>query len=559
MPPPWRLAPPALLLLLLCCTGSPKPAAQATPVDAGPPALAEPEPNDAPEQALLLERDGEVTAGLAVTPGKQDVDWYLLASPSPRVARVEVSAIAGADVAVELYDAAGNRRATVNGQGEGQGELLPNLGVGGKTWLKVLSLKKGSGGAYTLKVRFEPPLDGVEQEPDDRAADAVSLAPGATARGYLSHGTDEDWYRLQLPALPAEPAAADAPPRALKLELSGVDGVRHELSLLSEAEAVLFSTRGRPGQSLQVRNVGLRGQDAVVFLVVRSLPVGSGKEARRGSNAAQSYALTATLEAGGADAELEPNDALDKATQAAAEGERHGFLSPASDVDLYAVELPEGKLLRAQLSGVEGLDLQLSLVTEAPDGGEQEMLRANEGGEKEPERLSNVACAGTCYLRVSGVARKMDGQWVRDQESAEVPYTLALSTVADDGSAEREPNDDAAHAGTLAPGQSVRGTVYPRKDVDLFRVDLSSRPVKTPLVATLAGVLKVDVALLLHRVEADGTLTLVQSSDRARGDKPEVIRHAAEPGVYLLEVRDSRQRESNFQDSWVLRLEEGHE
>jgi hypothetical protein len=72
-------------------------------------------------------------------------------------------------------------------------------------------------------------------------------------------------------------------------------------------------------------------------------------------------------------------------------------------------------------------------------------------------------------------------------------------------------------------------------------------------------VLKVDVALFLHRLEADGTLTLVQSSDRAKGDKPEVIRHAAEPGVYLLEVRDSRQRESNFQDGYVLRLEEGQE
>ncbi|MBM4378080.1 MAG: ABC transporter substrate-binding protein [Deltaproteobacteria bacterium] len=573
MPLPRRLASPVLLLALLCCTGSPRPAVDAAPVDAGPPALPEAEPNDAQEQALLLERDGEVSAGLSVTPGKQDVDWYVLASPTPRVARVEVTAIPGADVAVELYDAAGARRATVDGQGEGQPELLPNLGVSGKAWLKVLSLKKGSGGAYAVKVRFEAPLSGVEQEPDDRAADAVLLGLGSPARGYLSHGADEDWYRLELP-VPAAPAVdagedggaeadggepAGAAPRALKLELSGVEGVRHELSLLSEAEAVLFSAKGRAGEGLAVRNVGLRPQDAVVYLVVRSLPLGSGKEVRRGSNPAQGYALTATLEEGGADAELEPNDTLERATQVAAEGERHGFLSPASDVDLYAVELPEGRLLRAKLSGVEGVDLQLSLVTEASDGGEQELLRANEGGEKEPERLSNVACAGTCYVRVSGVARKVDGSWVKDQESADRPYTLSLSTVADDGTAEREPNDDAAHAGTLRPGQSMRGTVYPRKDVDLFRVDLADRPVKTQLVATMTGVLKVDVALFLHRQEADGTRTLVQSSDRAKGDKPEAIRYAAEPGTYLLEVRDSRQRESNFQDGYVLRLEEGQE
>ena len=563
MSPSRRLASPAVLLLLLCCTEPPRGGAQPPAVDAGTPALQEHEPNDAPAQALLLDRDGEVTAGLGVSPGRQDVDWYVLAAPTPRVARVEVTGIPGADVAVEVYDASGNRRATVNGQGEGQPELLPNLGVSGKAWLKVLSLKKGSGGAYGVKVRFEAPLDGFEQEPDDRAADAVALLPGSPARGYLSQGTDEDWFRLQLPPLPGAPADEDGgaplPPRAMKLELTAVEGVRPELLLLSEAEAVLFSAKGRADQPLQVRNVGLRPQDAVVYLVVRSLPVGAGKEARRGSNAAQAYALTATLEEGGADAELEPNDTLDHATQVAPDGERHGFLSPAADVDLYAVELPEGRLLRAQLSGVEGLDLQLALLAEGADGGEQELLRANEGGEKEAERLSNVACAGTCYLRVSGVARKVDGQWVKDQQSAEVAYTLSLATVSDDGSAEREPNDDAAHAGTLAPGQSVRGTVFPRRDSDFYRVDLSSRPVKTPLRATVTGLLKVDVALFLHRQETDGALTLVQSSDRAKGDKPELIRHAAEPGVYLLEVRDSRQRESNFQDTYVLRLEEGQE
>ena len=565
MPLPRRLALPALLLLL-CCTEAPRPAVQAPPVDAGAPQLAEAEPNDTAGQALLLERDGEVAAALSVAPGKQDVDWYVLAASSARVARVEVTGIPGADVAVELYDAAGTRRALVNGGGDGQPELLPNLGVAGKAWLKVLSQKKGSGGAYAVKVRFEAPLEGFEQEPDDRGADAVALQPDTPARGYLSHGTDEDWYRLELPGLPvAETDAGEAdggsvaPPRSLKLELSGVEGVRYELSLLSEAEAVLFSAKGRPGQALLARNVGLRPQDTVVYLVVKSAPVGPGKEAKRGSNAAQAYALTASLEEGGADAELEPNDSLERASQAAADGERHGFLSPASDVDLYAVELPEGRLLRAQLSGVEGLDLQLALLAEGADGGEQELLRANEGGDKEPERLSNVACTGTCYLRVSGAARKVDGSWVKDQENADVPYTLSLSTVADDGASEREPNDETARAGALAPGKSVRGTVYPRKDVDLYRVDLSDRPVKTQLVATVTGMLKVDVALFLHRVEADGTPTLVQSSDRAKGDKPEVIRHAAEPGVYLLEVRDSRQRESNFQDGYVLRLEEGQE
>ena len=54
----------------------------------------------------------------------------------------------------------------------------------------------------------------------------------------------------------------------------------------------------------------------------------------------------------------------------------------------------------------------------------------------------------------------------------------------------------------------------------------------------------------------DGSLSLAQTSDRGKGDAPEVIRYAAEPGVYLLKVQDSKNRESNFQDSYQLTVEE---
>jgi hypothetical protein len=98
--------------------------------------------------------------------------------------------------------------------------------------------------------------------------------------------------------------------------------------------------------------------------------------------------------------------------------------------------------------------------------------------------------------------------------------------------------------------------VYPKRDVDYFQLDLRTKPVKTALVATLIGVLKVDVALYLHRVEADGKLTLVATSDGAKGEKPEVIRFTAEPGQYVFEVRDTKNREANFQDSYQLTVEE---
>lgn len=355
-------------------------------------------------------------------------------------------------------------------------------------------------------------------------------------------------------ALPPE-----VPSVALKIELSAVEGVRPEISVLSAAEAPLFTLQGKEGEPLALRNIGVRATDRVVYLVVKGGWVGTGKAQRRTFNAQVPYTLTVTQEEAGAHAELEPNDELLKATPLTGAGFREGFLSPKSDVDNYVLTTREPVLAKVELTGVDRLDLTLSMV-EPPQGDglkETVLLKANDGALKEPERLNNVSCTGTCYFRVEGSFRKVDGKFVKDFENSEQPYRITVTTVPDNGSEEREPNNTAERAQDLQLGKAVRGTVYPAKDVDYFRVDLSDRPVRTSLTATLLGILKVDVGLYLHRVQPDGKLTLVQTSDRAKGDQPETIRYSAEPGVYLFEVRDARNREANFQDSYQLTVEEG--
>ena len=98
------------------------------------------------------------------------------------------------------------------------------------------------------------------------------------------------------------------------------------------------------------------------------------------------------------------------------------------------------------------------------------------------------------------------------------------------------------------------GTILPKKDVDFFKLDLSDRPVRTALRADLLGILKVDTALFLYQLE-DGKRSLVQTANRAKGDATETISYSAEPGVYLFEVRDSKNREANFQDSYQLTVD----
>jgi hypothetical protein len=195
--------------------------------------------------------------------------------------------------------------------------------------------------------------------------------------------------------------------------------------------------------------------------------------------------------------------------------------------------------------------------SEKEGGPEQVLTRVNEGLLKEPEYLNNFACPQECWLKVEGALKRVEGKMVKDFENSELPYRLTVSTVSDTGAEEREPNNTSEHATPIALGRAIRGTVHPKKDSDFYLLDLSERPVKTAIRATLLGILKVDVGLYLHRMDEEGKAELVQTSDRAKGDAPEMIRFSADPGVYLLEVRDAKNREANFQDSYQLTVQEG--
>jgi hypothetical protein len=587
-----RLGVPLLLLGLSACDGcGERPTPDAGPVDAGPPVLQEKEPNDTAATALVIERSCLVEANLGADPDKPDVDWYALRASLPKTADLVLTPPAGGDVALELVDELGTVLAQVNAAGVGGVERFPNLNVSGVAYVRVATVKRGAGGAYTLQVKLAERMPGYELEPNERRVDATPVGLGQAISGTVGHPGDVDWYQYELPqdplappaAIESEPAEANAgepdagapqaagdggaldagtvPEKrlALRIDLSAVEGVAHELQLLTEAEAVLYSAKSRESGPLSLRNVAVRAADQRLYVTVRSAPVGQGKDARRTANPDLSYTLTVAPEDSGGNAELEPNDEPSRATELPANSYRDGFLSPKGDVDYFRLVTDGPSIAKLQVSGVDKVDLQLSVVRPVEGKPEEVLLKANEGATKEPEQLNNVACPGVCYVRVEAAPRKVDGKWVRDDENGDQPYRLTATVVPDDGSEEREPNNSASSANPLEAGRPVRGTVYPRKDVDYFQLDLRERHVKTAIKATLLGVLKVDVGLYLHRVGDDGKLTLVQTSDSAKGDRPEVVRYAAEPGLYVLEVRDAKNREANFQDSYQLTVEEADE
>lgn len=579
--------------VLLGCSCDKPAVVDAGVADAGPKVLAEKEPNNSPENALAIDGNVRVEANLGADPAKPDEDWYVLTTHAPKTVDVVVSCPAGSDIMVELADGARTPLALVNSAPAGEAERFVNLDVSSKTYFRVLGAKKGAGGAYTVTTTFKERDPGFELEPNDRRVDASPVAMGQAVSGFIAHMGDSDWYRFELPGREGEAAvavvdagevdagvAADASAALvdagtfdggaadagvekvtmvpIRLDLSAVEGVRFELQVLSEAEAVLFEAKGKEGGALSLRNVGIRQTDAVIYVVVKSAPLNTAKDAKRGFNADAYYTLTVAPEEAGASAELEPNDKADKATSLAANSYREGFLSPKGDVDYYRLTTDGPSLAKVSVSGVEKVDLQLSLIQEGSEP-EVTLLKVNDGVVKEPESLNNVSCSGSCLFRVEAAPRKVDGKMVRDDENSEMAYRISAVVVPDDGSEEREPNNTADKATVVEANKPVRGTIFPKKDVDYFKLDLSKRAVKTPIKATVTGILKVDLGLYLHRVDEEGKLELVQTADKAKGEKSESVQFSAEPGVYVLEVRDAKNREANFQDAYQLTVEEESE
>ncbi len=566
-----RLVFAVLPLCLWSCHWFSSTATDAGVAVSGPTLLEEKEPNNDAPGALVISGNAKVSANLGADAQKPDEDWYALSASLPQTATVKVACPPAADIAIEVVDSAKTVLAQVNSGGVGEAETLPAIDVSGRVLIRVVSVKKGVGGAYQLSVSFDARKPGFELEPNERRVDATAVVFGQAVSGFLGHADDVDWFRYEFPATAnTEPTAeaadgsteavADAGPKAearipFRIDLSAVAGVNFDVTALTEAEAVLFQARSKEGGALSLRNIGARERDRVIYLAVRSVANSAVKGAKKAFSLDTAYTLTVGPEDASQALEIEPNNTADRAVEMTLPGYREGYLSPEGDMDVYRLTTAGPSIASLEVSGIEGVDLVLSVVKEVEGKPDEVSLKANEGGVKEPERLNAVSCDGACLVRVEAATKKVDGKWTRVGENSTQAYRLTATVVPDDGTQEREPNNKATEATSLSLQKPIRGTVFPVRDVDYFRLDLSDRQVKTALAFSLTGILKVDVGLYLHRLETDGSLTLVQTADTAKGDKPERIQYSAEPGVYVVEVRDAKNRAGNFQDSYQLTVE----
>jgi hypothetical protein len=372
-------------------------------------------------------------------------------------------------------------------------------------------------------------------------------------QGYLAQQADEDWYLLDLAELPTG--------SVLRIELSGVPGVRSRLTVADREERrPLLEAKARAvGEGLTVRNMGLPPNPEAVYLQVKSawVPGPQPKKFVRTSNPEVPYRLSVSSEAGGDDLEQEPNDTAAQAMPISDGQKLRGYLSSPDDIDWYKLEVERPSLLSAELVPPGRVDIRLSVVDPAKKDQDKDFhwVRADDGKLDEPETITNCALpAGTNYLRVEGSWKQVDGKWVRDFYNLDETYSLTVNLRTDEGREEREPNHTPATATAIRLGDSLRGTLHPRADVDHYALDLSGQDGPRNTLIECTGIPKLDIALKLLGPEKDekGNPRVVAESSRGKGEEREEISRELMPGEYVIVVSGTPAKESNAKDQYVL-------
>lgn len=529
--------------LLCACrekAAPPAPPAVSQQAPAAPERVREQEPNDFQRAQQLPAR--AVVSGKLEAP--RDDDWYRVGPGAGQTLALRIELKGVRSALLETFDRDRNPLVRTRAGGDDPG-LVPALACVEACFIKV----SGAGPQeYELAVLGSQPQPGEELEPNNRAVDATELQPGKPVRGTFLSSDDEDWFRLALPA-----GSTDV----LRIEVTPVAGVQPELEVRTLADGALLGTfRGNDG--LFVRNLSLRLGEMPDAGVPDAGPVPAGYylvlkgKSRRGAPM-NPYTLTATLEPGAPDLELEPNDDPEHATPLSETAT--GFIAPAGDQDWYRVHADAPTVLHAELSGADRADLELAVYAAAGLEKPRLLARANEGGPREIEVLPAVGIpAGDSYVLVQAAARQLDGKWVRDGEDRQTPYRLAVQLAPDDGTTEREPNDDAASAQLLSLPISIKGWIWPRKDVDVFRFHADAG--RAPVSVMLGAVRGVDLQLRLYQLHGERPPEVIGSSDTKRGEGEEkLIAVPLKEGDYAVEVSSPRHKDASASQPYALSVQ----
>jgi hypothetical protein len=470
---------------------------------------------------------------------------------SRRSVRVELSGVEKLDPHIEVYDQDRNKLFKVDAGGVDEGETIPNLVCSGACYLKLEHAQKGGfAGEYKLTITIGDPRSEEEAEPNDRAVDASPLTAGQSIRGFIAHPEDEDWFLLGFPE--------QRPDAYVRVDVSGVPGLKTELMVADfEQQAPLATYHvSEAGDPIGIRNLG-QPFAAKLYLVVRSAWAGK----RRSFNAKTPYTINTLVEEAPPALEREPNDDHKRATAVEHPDEpKQAYLAPKGDVDFYVIKLNAPAFVRVEASGVDRVDLELAAMDpqKLNEEKDNELMKVNEGGLKEPEVIPNIFLdAGEHYFRVQGALKNLDGKWVRDFENPQQTYSFSYEASGEEAGYEKEPNEEPEKGTEISVGGKGRGYLWPRKDVDYWKLVI---PDGNPQIVTIdvSAVPKVDLEVRVHdgqMADKDNNFQVIASADKGKAEAEERIAQIPlNPGTYYVELRGAKGSDGNTQQDYVIEI-----
>ena len=348
----------------------------------------EAEPNDSYQQASVLNPGGTAKGTIG---NPKDQDWYRIDVAAEGALIAKIGGIKDVDFALSFFDKDRRELKRVDETTVGGDEQLLDLGVAAGVFYLVVANKNDKannpGQTYELQTKFDG-ASGREREPNDTALTAQTVEAGGLAKGHY-------WPAKQL--LSEEPEASEEDWYSIQVAKDGLFLLNIDVSEVPKVDSILevYDTNGYKlkeldaggiGEGESLRNFGVRGPGKFQ-LRLRS------KYKNAGNPDVPYDLLTELLPYRGA-TEFEPNDQRTDATPLNLDS-ISGTIAPAGDQDWYKVAVDSGttQLLRAELSGLAGMDLTLSLR----DGLGNELSFIDNMGKEQPEIMTGWGLTGGDY------------------------------------------------------------------------------------------------------------------------------------------------------------------
>jgi len=379
------------------------------------------EPNDTEDIATPLALGGSVRGRIEP---ELDVDHYRIEITEAGALAIELTAVEGVDLVLELEDAGGTLIARSDRGAARIKEGVPNAAVAPGRYLAVVKSKKivvpvkkgakpkkgatvdagvpaGPAPVYEITARVGPSVANAEREPDDDRGTAIDLIVGDTVTGFVGWAGDADVWKLSVEMLSEK--------NAIDVDVSAVEGVVLSAEIADGIGQPLVVRKGPRGGPLALRGlvpVVPEGAPPFHYLTIR------GDK----SNPETAYQLRVTAKVPGPDAELEPNDAPDKAMAVLADRTVvHATWTPG-DVDCFVLAAdPAPRTVDVSIDTPAEADLNVELLV---DG--KVIAKSEHPGKGAAERVTGPIPAGAQpVIRVRGTDASAEGAY--DVQIAEGP------------------------------------------------------------------------------------------------------------------------------------------